>query len=148
MRRSSDDHENKKAPSKRILNATHGAFISPIGFPDEFYAVFIEPAIIQFPYTLDGYKLSKAAPIEDPCSDSTVFDPEQIGLELTAERLTPQGARRSQAARNALAFLVQKLPRLGRNTAGDSRFLAKAMFQRALRSELPVKIPPSSQFPT
>ena len=46
--------------------------------------------------------------VEDPCSDSTVFDPEQIGLELTAERLRPKGARRGQAARNALACAVQR----------------------------------------
>ena len=45
--------------------------------------------------------------IEDPCSDSTALGHEQIGLELTAERLGPNGARRSQAAGNALAFAVQ-----------------------------------------
>jgi len=44
--------------------------------------------------------------IEDPCSDSTALGHEQIGLELTAERLGPNGARRSQAAGNALAFAV------------------------------------------
>jgi len=44
---------------------------------------------------------------EDPCSDSTALGHEQIGLELTAERLGPNGARRSQAAGLALAFAVQ-----------------------------------------
>jgi hypothetical protein len=60
IKTSSDYYENKKAPSKSIFNATHGAFISPIDFPGEVYGVFIEFAIIQAPYTLDGYKLSKA----------------------------------------------------------------------------------------
>ena len=39
----------------------------------------------------------KKGRIEDPCSDSTVFDPE----------LRPKGARRSQAGGNALACAVQ-----------------------------------------
>jgi len=45
--------------------------------------------------------------IEAPRSDSTALGHEQIGLELTAERLGPNGARRSQATGNALAFAVQ-----------------------------------------
>jgi hypothetical protein len=45
--------------------------------------------------------------IEDPRSDLTALGHEQIGHELTAERLGPNGARRSQAAGNALAFAVQ-----------------------------------------
>ena len=54
-----------------IVNTTHGAFISPIGLPSEVYGLFIEFAIIQTPYTLDGYELSKAGslqsgPIEKP----------------------------------------------------------------------------------
>ena len=48
----------------------------------------------------------KNSPIEDPCSDSTALGHEQVGLELTAERLGPNGARRSQAVGNALAFAV------------------------------------------
>ena len=52
-------------------------------------------------FTTDGF-------IEDPRSDSTALGHEQIGLELTAERLGPNGARRSQATGNALAFTVQK----------------------------------------
>jgi len=50
---------------------------------------------------------TKKLQIEDPCSDSTALGHKQIGLELTAERLGPNGARRSQAAGNALAFAVQ-----------------------------------------
>jgi hypothetical protein len=49
----------KKAPSKRTFDTTHGAFNRPIGLSSEVYGVFIEVAIIQTPYTLDGYKLSK-----------------------------------------------------------------------------------------
>jgi hypothetical protein len=54
----------KKAPSKRIFNTTHGAFISPIGLPGEVYGVFIGFAIIQTHYTLDGYELSKAGTLQ------------------------------------------------------------------------------------
>ena len=38
--------------------------MSPIDFPGEVYGVFIEFAIIQAPYTLDGYKLSKAGTLQ------------------------------------------------------------------------------------
>jgi len=47
------------------------------------------------------------ASLKIPCSDSTALGHEQIGLELTAERLGPNGVRRSQAAGSALAFGVQ-----------------------------------------
>jgi len=45
--------------------------------------------------------------IEDPSSGLTALNPEQIGLELTAERLRRKGARRSHATGNGLAFAVQ-----------------------------------------
>jgi hypothetical protein len=39
-----------------------------------------------------------------PCCDSTVFDAEPFGPELTAEGLSPKGARRSLIAEN---FIVK-----------------------------------------
>jgi hypothetical protein len=69
--------KTKKAPSKRIFNTTHGAFISPIGLPSEVYGVFIEFAIIQTPYTLNGYKLSKAGTLQS----RSIQKPPYIGVE-------------------------------------------------------------------
>jgi len=67
----------KKAPSKRIFNTTHGAFISPIGLPSEVYSVFIEFSIIQTLYTVDGYKLSKVGTLQS----GPIQKPPYIGVE-------------------------------------------------------------------
>jgi hypothetical protein len=45
--------------------------------------------------------------IEEPCSDSTVFDPGPFGVEVTAKRFRPKEARLSQATGNAVVFEVQ-----------------------------------------
>jgi hypothetical protein len=67
----------KKAPSKRIFDTTHGAFNRPIGLPSEVYGVFIEVAIIQTPYTLDGYKLSKVGTLQS----GPIQEPTYVGVE-------------------------------------------------------------------
>jgi hypothetical protein len=78
--------KTKKAPSKRIFNTTHGAFISSIGLPSEVYGVFIELPIIHTSYTLEGYELSKgenlqSAPIQKPLY--VVVEGGGGGLEIT-----------------------------------------------------------------
>jgi len=51
-----------------------------------------------FPWVAQRHDLTSVKTrIEDPCGDSPVFDPE----------LRPKGARRSQAAGNAIAFALQ-----------------------------------------
>jgi len=69
--------KTKKAPSKRIFNTTHGAFISPIGLPSEVYNVFIEFPVIQTPYILDGHELSKAGSLRS----GPIKKPPYIGVE-------------------------------------------------------------------
>lgn len=67
----------RKAPRKCIFNTTHEAFISPIGLPGEVYGVFIEFPIIQTPYTLDGYELSKVGSLRS----GPIKKPPYIGVE-------------------------------------------------------------------
>lgn len=69
--------KTKKAPSKRVFNTTLRAFIRPIGFPNEVYGVLIEFVVIQAPYTLDAYKLSKARTLQS----SPRQEPRYIGVE-------------------------------------------------------------------
>ena len=71
--------------------------------------------------TPPGAEALQPVKLKIPCSDSTALGHEQIGLELTAERLGPNGARRSQAAGNALAFSVQtkKAPNPNRKWDGS-----------------------------
>ena len=73
--------KTKKAPSKRIFNTTHGAFISSIGLPGEVYGVFMKFAIIQTPYTLDGCRLSKAGTLQSGPTQK----PPYIGVEGDGE---------------------------------------------------------------
>ena len=51
----------------------HEAFISSIGLPGEVYAVFIEFSIIQTPYTVGDYKLSKVGTPVRTYSETTIY---------------------------------------------------------------------------